>query len=196
MPTRNANMNEQVTHLAERLLHRGLDGLAERERRVLARIAEHSHISRDINRDHDQQMTLGERLADKVAEFGGSWTFILIFAGFMVIWALINTVVLVVGKPFDPYPFVFLNLILSMLAAIQAPIIMMSQNRQADKDRLAAAHDYEVNLKAELEIMRLHEKLDAVRVEQLAKLIELQQEQNQFLAQLAESVGERPALNP
>ena len=185
-------MNEQVTHLAERLLHRGLNGLAERERRVLTRIAERAHISRDINRVHDEQMTYGERLADKVAEFGGSWTFILLFAGLLVLWTILNTVILVASDVFDPYPFVFLNLILSMLAAVQAPIIMMSQNRQSDKDRLAAAHDYEVNLKAELEIMRLHEKLDAVRVEQLAKLIEQQQEQNRLLATLVERLSEQP----
>ena len=178
-------MNEQIKHLAERLLHSGLDGLAERERHVLSRIAERVHISRDVNQTFDEQMTVGERLADKVAEFGGSWTFILLFAGFLVVWAIVNTIVLV-SSAFDPYPFVFLNLILSMLAAVQAPIIMMSQNRQATKDRLAAAHDYEVNLKAELEIMRLHEKLDEVRSQQLAKVIQQQEEQNRTLAGLLE----------
>lgn len=178
-------MNEQITQLAERLLHRGLEGLAERERRILTRIAKKAHISRDVNRDYDEQMTFGERLADKVAEFGGSWTFIVLFAGFLAVWALVNTIVLVT-RPFDPYPFVFLNLILSMLAAIQAPIIMMSQNRQSAKDRLAAAHDYEVNLKAELDIMRLHEKLDDMRSQQLTQLIDQQTQQICLLSALIE----------
>ncbi len=176
-------MNEQIKHLAERLLHRGLEGLSERERRILSRIAKHTHISRDVNRDYDEQMTFGERLADRVAEFGGSWTFILLFAGFLIAWAVINTIVLV-SDAFDPYPFVFLNLILSMLAAVQAPIIMMSQNRQSVKDRLAATHDYEVNLKAELEIMRLHEKLDDLRADLMAQLIARQEQQIQLLTNL------------
>lgn len=113
----------------------------------------------------DTHLTFGERLADRVARFGGSWTFILIFAGFLLAWAAANSLLL--RPPFDPYPYIFLNLMLSMLAAIQAPIIMMSQNRQAAKDRAQADSDYAVNLKAELEVMGLHEKIDALRVEHL-----------------------------
>ena len=101
----------------------------------------------------------GERIADKIAKLGGSWTFILLFLGFLTVWVAMN--VWLLGRDaFDPYPFIFLNLVLSMIAAIQAPVIMMSQNRQSQRDRLEAAHDYQVNLKAEIEIMALHEKLD------------------------------------
>lgn len=104
--------------------------------------------------------TFGQRLADRVAQFGGSWTFILIFGAVLGVWVLLNGFLLMRPVRFDPYPFVFLNLILSMLAAIQAPIIMMSQNRQSEKDRIAAISDYQVNLKAEIEILELHQKID------------------------------------
>ena len=112
-----------------------------------------------------------ERTADAVARFGGSWAFIGIFAAFLVTWSVINAL-LPRATAFDPYPFIFLNLMLSLLAALQAPVIMMSQNRQAAKDRLMAANDYEVNLKAEIEIAALHEKLDAIRSQELATLIQ------------------------
>lgn len=114
---------------------------------------------RDVNEVFDERLTLGERLADRVAAIGGSWTFIVGFGLFLAIWAVLNTIVLV-RHPFDPFPFIFLNLMLSMLAALQAPIIMMSQNRQAAKDRLEARLDYETNLRSEAEIASLHEKID------------------------------------
>lgn len=144
----------------------------------------------DPNRKLDAEATLGDRLADRVAGFGGSWVFIVGFLVFLACWAAFN---LIVGKTraLDPYPFVFLNLILSMLAALQAPIIMMSQNRQADKDRLMATHDYEVNLKAEIEIMALHEKLDAVRTQQLEELLVKQQEQLDLLTRLVAQLDNR-----
>lgn len=137
----------------------------------------------DPNRKLDAEATLGDRLADRVAGFGGSWPFIVGFLVFLVCWAAFNVIV---GKSraIDPYPFVFLNLILSMLAALQAPVIMMSQNRQSDKDRLMATHDYEVNLKAEIEIMALHEKVDAVRQQQLTELLARQQLQIELLTRL------------
>lgn len=137
----------------------------------------------DPTRKLDAEATLGDRLADRVAGLGGSWAFIIGFLVFLACWAAFN---IIVGKAhaLDPYPFVFLNLILSMLAALQAPIIMMSQNRQSDKDRLMATHDYEVNLKAEIEIMALHEKVDAVRHQQLTELLAKQQEQIELLARL------------
>lgn len=127
-------------------------------------------------------------MADKVASFGGSWTFISIFIGVMVTWIFLNSFILIklVEGSFDPYPYILLNLVLSMLAAIQAPIILMSQNRQAYKDRLSAEHDYEVNLKAELEIIGLHEKMDALREKQWSELIAIQQEQLRLLSQLLE----------
>lgn len=182
-------MNDQVKLLAEQLLHTGFDRLEERDRRVLTRIAKRVHISRDIDAEFETKLTVGERLADKVAEFGGSWTFIIIFGLVLVAWVVFNSVILLTGA-FDPFPYIFLNLILSMLAAIQAPVIMMSQNRQAAKDRLAAAHDYEVNLKAELEIMALHDKLDQIRNEQIAGLIAEQQRQLELLTTLIGRSGQ------
>lgn len=176
-------MNDQVRELAERLLNTGFESVPERDRRVLSRIARRVHISRDIDAEFDKRLTVGERLADKVAEFGGSWTFITIFCLFLAAWAILNGLILI-GGGFDPYPFIFLNLILSMIAALQAPVIMMSQNRQAAKDRLAAAHDYEVNLKAELEIMALHDKLDQIRNDQISELLSAQQRQLELLNRL------------
>ncbi len=134
----------------------------EAESRVFKSAIDRKALSRDTNRDYAASSSLGERLADGIARVGGSWTFILAFLAFLAIWTIAN-LWLLGRETFDPYPFVFLNLVLSMLAAIQAPIIMMSQNRQASRDRLDAAHDYEVNLKAEVEIMALHEKLDELR---------------------------------
>lgn len=144
---------------------------------------EASPISKNVSAEFERNLTFGERLSDKVAEIGGSWTFIAFFGAFLVAWALFNTWALAAAA-FDPYPYVFLNLILSMLAAVQAPIIMMSQNRQAAKDRMAAAHDYEVNLKAELEIVGLHDKLDEIRTRHLADLLATQQQQIALLTRL------------
>jgi uncharacterized membrane protein len=124
-------------------------------------------------------------VADRVVGFGGSWTFISLFCGVLVAWVVLNSFILARwGGAFDPYPYILLNLVLSMLAALQAPIIMLSQNRQAAKDRLDAAHDYEVNLKAELEVRALHEKVDCLRGQQWGELIELQQEQIRLLTQI------------
>jgi uncharacterized membrane protein len=163
---------DTVRMLAQRLIELGVDDMTARERKVLERLARRLAISRNVNREFDAQLTFGERLADRVAEVGGSWTFILGFGAFIAAWILVNSVLLAgLRGAVDPYPFIFLNLILSLLAAVQAPVIMMSQNRQAAKDRLAAAHDYEVNLKAEIEIAALHEKLDAIRAHELADLL-------------------------
>ncbi len=178
-------MNEHLKELAERLLHTGFDTLPEREQRVLTRIAKRVHISRDVHAEFEERLSFGERLADKVAEFGGSWTFITIFGLILASWVGVNSLILLSGA-FDPFPYIFLNLILSMLAAIQAPIIMMSQNRQSSKDRISATHDYEVNLKAELEIMSLHEKLDQLRTQQVTELLRTQQEQIRLLTTLVE----------
>jgi uncharacterized membrane protein len=120
-----------------------------------------------------------------VAAFGGSWTFILLFLGIMTVWILLNVAA---GKTFDPYPFILLNLVLSMLAALQAPVIMMSQNRQSVKDRLDATHDYEVNMKAEMEIIALHTKMDELRQGQWDELIKLQQAQLELLQELRNSM--------
>jgi uncharacterized membrane protein len=115
--------------------------------------------ARNLNEEEDEQMDLGARIADRVASFGGSWTFIVIFCAFLVLWIVLNSVVLAKG-PIDPFPYILLNLFLSMTAALQAPVIMMSQNRQSMKDRLKADLDYQVNLRSELEVAQLHRKLD------------------------------------
>src|SRR5262249_52757421 len=118
-----------------------------------------THVSRNVNVEAEERMTLGAHIADKVAAFGGSWKFIIMFGVVMTVWVILNTVALL-SRPFDPYPYILLNLVLSMISAMQAPVIMMSQNRQAAKDRLQADQDYQVNLKAELEVAQLHRKLD------------------------------------
>lgn len=152
------------TELAMRLLGQPLDRLDAQERRVIAAIASHAPSSRDAGEMSAEDASFGERLADRVAAIGGSWAFIMGFAVILLTWMLLNSDVLAaLGVRFDPYPYIFLNLMLSMLAAIQAPVIMMSQNRQAAKDRQSAQLDYEINLRAELEIMRLHHKLDAIQ---------------------------------
>jgi uncharacterized membrane protein len=167
---------------AIRYLGKPLDTLSERERAIFDRLAARRTISTDANQTFDDRLTRGQRLADLVAEFGGSWTFIMIFAVVLAVW--IGSNLMAASHAFDPYPFIFLNLILSMLAAVQAPVIMMSQNRHAVKDRIDAAHDYEVNLKAEIEIMALHDKLDEMRSTELKALVEKQQEQIDLLAKL------------
>jgi uncharacterized membrane protein len=160
----------------------------ESEQRVIERLTKRLHISRNVHQDFEESLTVGQRLADRIAIFGGSWTFILIFLSLLLAWIMLNTVVLArFGKPFDRYPYIFLNLILSMLAALQAPVIMMSQNRYAAKDRAAAEHDYEVNLKAELEILALHQKVDALRDQQWVELVAMQQEQIEMLKKLREA---------
>jgi uncharacterized membrane protein len=160
-------MNKTVDELASRWLPE--TELGEAEQRVLQSAIDRQPVARDLNRHIADNAATGERLADTIARVGGSWSFILSFLAFLVLWALVN-VWLLAGRAFDPYPFVFLNLVLSMLAAIQAPVIMMSQNRQAARDRADAAHDYEVNLKAEIEIMALHEKMDALRHRELVAM--------------------------
>lgn len=165
---------KEVRFLAQHLLHAGLSPLSPRDARVISRVARRMQVARDLNQAFEQRLTVGERLADRVAAIGGSWGFILTFSAFLVAWAGLNTIVLGAGA-FDPYPYVFLNLLLSMVAALQAPVIMMSQNRQAAKDRLAAALDYEVNLKAETEIAELHAKIDGLQA-QMAELIALQKQ--------------------
>ena len=164
-----------------------LDALSKKEQDFLKRFLQGTHITRNTNKEFDETLTFGQHLADRVASFGGSWTFIMIFASILLTWIILNTFILArMNSAFDPYPYILLNLFLSMLAAIQAPIIMMSQNRQTAKDRLDAAHDYEVNMKAELEIADLHKKIDELRENQWLELIGLQQEQIRLLTQLLE----------
>ena len=179
-------MNQKEVEISERLFRIKYEQLGNQEKHVAHHLAERTHIARNVSQDYAEQMTFGQKLADKVASFGGSWTFISIFAVVLVVWILLNSFILIrySSKSFDPYPYILLNLFLSMLAAIQAPIILMSQNRQAYKDRLSAEHDYEVNLKSELEIMTLHEKMDLLREKQWSELISIQKEQLRLLSQL------------
>lgn len=182
-------MDQRVREISEKHFRTKYEQLGEREKKVARYLAERTHISRNVSQDLSEQLTFGQRLADRVAAFGGSWTFISIFAVVLVIWVLLNSFVLITYREsFDPYPYILLNLFLSMLAAIQAPIILMSQNRHAYKDRLSAEHDYEVNLKAEIEIMALHEKIDLLREKQWGELVSIQQEQLGLLTQLVEDL--------
>lgn len=154
----------RVDQLAVELLGKTADNLSPVERRIIERIHRRETTTRELGIHHDADETYGQRLADHVAAVGGSWGFIIAFAVVLFGWMLINSDALkFLGIHFDPFPFIFLNLMLSTLAAIQAPIIMMSQNRQAVIDRRAASHDYEVNLRAELEIIRLHEKMNKMQ---------------------------------
>ncbi|QWT21939.1 DUF1003 domain-containing protein [Bacillus sp. NP157] len=173
---------------ARRWFAKSLDDLGHAERHLLGHLVQRKLVTENINESFVDDMSFGERLADKVSRFGGSWTFILVFAFILAAWTGLNSYVL--HKPFDPYPYIFLNLLLSMLAAIQAPVIMMSQNRQAAKDRLDATNDYKVNLKAEIEIMGLHEKLDQMRNDQLQQMLMKQQEQIDLLLKLVRERGE------
>jgi uncharacterized membrane protein len=158
--------------------------LTDQERTIVERAIHRKTLSRDPYSTLDQKLTLGQKLADAVAKFGGSWEFIIAFGVFLLLWTGFNAVS--AQSAFDPYPFIFLNLLLSMLAAIQAPVIMMSQNRQAAKDREVSAHDYEINLKSEIEIMALHEKLDQMRTAELRELIVKQQEQIDLLTKITQ----------
>ena len=170
------NLSDLIHHHFDK----SADELGEVEKRVLVKAHERKIISTDINAALQAEASAGERLADSIARVGGSWSFIVAFLLFLVFWCVVNTVVLLT-RAFDPYPFIFLNLVLSMLAAIQAPIIMMSQNRQAERDRFEAAKDYEVNLKAELEVLSLHQKIDMRVLTEIAALREDIERLNQRL---------------
>jgi uncharacterized membrane protein len=173
-------LNKYRTEYVEDVLQEQRGDLSAAEDEVIDSLKEHELIARNINPQFDQKLTLGQRLADKVADFGGSWRFIIIFGAVMLGWIALNSVMLL-KRPFDPYPYILLNLVLSCLAAIQAPIIMMSQNRQEAKDRMRAEHDYQVNLKAEIEIRQLHVKLDQLINHSWQRLLEIQRIQLEMM---------------
>lgn len=180
-------MSNNKHSASEKLLGKSYAAMDRHAKNVARHITERTHISKNTFKEYDETSTFGQRSADAVARFGGSWAFIIVFAIVLISWVILNSYILVnYNKSFDPYPYILLNLFLSMLASIQAPIILMSQNRQAEKDRLNAEHDYEVNLKAELEIMLLHEKIDMLREQQWSDLIALQKEQLHLLESLIE----------
>jgi uncharacterized membrane protein len=184
---------KKVDELTTKLLGSEFSSLDERAKRVAQIVAEGRRIVRNVNEEYEKETTFGQRAADRVASFGGSWTFVGLFAAVMILWIALNAFFIMSrGKTFDPYPYILLNLFLSMLAAIQAPVILMSQNRHSDKDRLNAEHDYEVNLKAELDIMLLHEKMDLLREKQWEELLVIQKDQLKILTDLIQLKSTSP----
>ncbi len=172
----------RMAHLAQTLLA-DRDDLSPADQNVLETLTTNRLVSENVDAADDARMTMGDRVADRVASFGGSWTFILSFFAVLAAWIAVN--VLVLGpRPFDPYPFILLNLVLSCLASIQAPVIMMSQNRKEARDRDRAEHDYLVNLKAEIEVRMLHEKLDHLMTAQWGRLLDVQEDQGALLDEL------------
>ena len=177
-------VTEARTAYVQSVLEDDIGELTAIEEQVVHSLAEHEMISRNLDEDFAEQRKLGERIADQVAAFGGSWTFIGLFALVLIVWVLIN-VVWLGSRAFDPYPFILMNLVLSCIAALQAPIIMMSQKRAEARDRVRAVNDYKINLKAELEIRHLHEKMDHLLNQQHARLLEIQRIQLDLLSELA-----------
>jgi uncharacterized membrane protein len=161
--------------------------IKELKREVLKSINNNELVVENVNLTSTEKLKIGEVISDKVATFGGSWKFIIIFFLILGIWILINTIILF-NRPFDPYPFILMNLILSCIAAIQAPIIMMSQNRQEKKDRIRSENDYKVNLKSEIEIRTLHEKVDHLLLDQWSKMMKIQEIQIETLEEIRKNI--------
>lgn len=178
-----SDLNQFRMQYIQNLLESEKGELTTLDHDVLESLQRHETLSSNVDAEFEKDSTLGEKMADGVSSFGGSWRFIIIFASILVIWIALNSFLLL-KRPFDPYPFILLNLVLSCLAAIQAPVIMMSQNRVEAKDRLRSQHDYRVNLKAELEIRQLHDKIDHLLSHQWERLIEIQQIQIDLLSEL------------
>ena len=174
------HVNDYRTRYVAELLERERGELSELDRQVVESLARQATVARDVEAAWEDRRSAGEKLADRMADFGGSWTFIGAFFGVLAVWMAFN-VWASMRAVFDPYPFILLNLVLSCLAAIQAPVIMMSQKRQEAKDRLRSENDYRVNLKAELEIRHLHEKLDHLLNRQWERLAEIQQIQVEIM---------------
>jgi uncharacterized membrane protein len=179
-----SDLTKYRTQYVHSLLESEKGELSVLEQEVLHSIQDHELLARNVDVEFEQKWTLGERLADRIATFGGSWAFLICFGAFIALWIGANAIVLALHPP-DPYPFILLNLILSCLAAIQAPIIMMSQNRQEAKDRVRAQHDYQVNLKAELEIRHLHDKIDHLLSHQWDRLAQIQEIQLDLLMEIS-----------
>ena len=169
------------------LFSKEINELTELEKTVVEKLADHKTLTDQLDDEEMGPMTFGQRIADKIATFGGSWTFILSFLGFIILWIGSNIYILV-NKGFDPYPFILLNLILSCLAALQAPVIMMSQNRQEEKDRLRSKNDYMINLKSELELRILHDKIDHLITHQQQDMMEMQQTQIEMLNEVTNAM--------
>jgi uncharacterized membrane protein len=176
------------TEYVKRTLQDELGELSALDQEVIESLQQHEVLTENIEHQFERKLTFGEHLSDRIAEFGGSWGFIITFGVILVAWIALN-VMAFANQGFDPYPFILLNLILSCIAALQAPVIMMSQNRSEARDRLRAENDYKVNLKAELEIRHLHEKVDHLLRKQYQRLFEIQQIQLELLQELAERKG-------
>jgi uncharacterized membrane protein len=182
------SLNEYRKKYMATLLKQENAEITEMEKQVIESTAKNELLSKDLEEELSKDLTPGQRVADRIASFGGSWTFIIFFFVFLLLWMSINIFVLV-KRPFDPYPFILLNLILSSLAAIQAPVIMMSQNRKEEKDRKRSQNDYKVNLKAELEIKLLNEKIDHMIIHQNQRLLEIQQLQTDYLDDILKALN-------
>ena len=180
------DLNRYRSKYIEHMIEVDKGEITRLEADVVQSLAENELLAKNINSEYDTSLTFGQRLADSIASFGGSWTFIILFFCFFAGWMAFNSVSLL-WRPLDPFPYILLNLILSCLAALQAPVIMMSQNRQEAKDRLRAEHDYRINLQAELEIRHLNEKMDHLLMNQWQRLLEIQQIQ----MELMEAVGSK-----
>lgn len=186
-----SELNEYRNRYIQASVTKELGTLSELEKQVIAAMQNDEILSDKLKDEEQEQPSRGQRLADKVASFGGSWKFIILFSGFLVLWMIVN-VWLLASKAFDPYPFILLNLILSCIAALQAPVIMMSQNRQEEKDRQRARNDYMINLKSELEIRLLHEKIDHLVINQQEKLMEIQQIQVDMMNDILKNMEKKP----
>ncbi|MFZ4508145.1 MAG: DUF1003 domain-containing protein [Fimbriimonas sp.] len=178
-------LNQYRSAYVRLVLERDRGDLDVIEQLVVGSFEKEAVLAQNLNEEFDNKATFGEKLADKVASFGGSWSFIILFGSVIVVWVAVNSFVLM-QRGFDPYPFILLNLVLSCLAALQAPVIMMSQNRQEVKDRMRAENDYRTNLKAELEVRQLHEKVDHLLTHQMERLMEIQEIQMEMLRDISE----------
>jgi uncharacterized membrane protein len=176
------------------ILEREKGEITDLEKEVIESLNQQEILSRNPEEDIEADLTFGQRIADRIADFGGSWRFMMGFAFVLFLWIVTNTWMLA-ARPFDPYPFILLNLVLSCLAAIQAPVIMMSQNRQDAKDRLRSEHDYQLNLKAELEIRHLNEKMDLLLTTQWRRLLEIQRIQMEVLEELVRETRQKTDKN-
>ena len=190
--SRTARVDRRET--ARQFLQKELEQLPPEERLVVERFISRRKVARNVGQEFHAARSFGERVADRVAQVGGSWSFILCFFFLLLVWMVANSFML--AKAFDPYPYILLNLVLSCLAAVQAPIIMMSQNRQAAVDRMRAENDYQVNIKSELEVLQIHEKLDLLRSQDWALLVEQQNRQIEMLQRLLEQTTRGTDRNP
>ncbi|MGE5437151.1 MAG: DUF1003 domain-containing protein [Syntrophothermus sp.] len=162
--------------------------LSDLELDVFNKLSDYEIISAHENKDYESKLTFGQKVADRIASFGGSWKFIIIFIVTLILWITVNSVYFII-KPFDPFPFILLNLVLSCIAALQAPVIMMSQNRQESRDRHRAEQDYKINLKSELELRQLHQKIDHLLLNQWERMTEIQELQIEILTEMRKSNG-------